>query len=145
MSQRKPRRPRPQQPGRRPPGPCPCGLPAAYEDCCGRLHRGEARAATPEELMRSRYTAFALHDEPYLLRTWHPRTRPPGIGFDPALRWQRLDILGSTGGGPFHGAGTVEFRAHYTHGGRPGSQHENSRFTRHEGDWVYVDGDTGSG
>ena len=57
-------------------GACPCGLAATYGDCCGRLHRGQARAATPEQLMRSRFSAYAVHDEPYLLRTWHPATRP---------------------------------------------------------------------
>lgn len=43
--------------------------------CCGRYLDGEA-APTAEALMRSRYTAFALRDEDYLFRTWHPRTRP---------------------------------------------------------------------
>ncbi|MEU1624807.1 YchJ family metal-binding protein [Streptomyces sp. NPDC020096] len=128
-------------PASRPAGTtCPCGLPSAYEDCCGRLHRGTARAATAEQLMRSRFSAFAVHDEAYLLRSWHPGTRPPGVDFDPALRWLRLEILGGTGGSPFHNEGTVEFRAHYTERGQAGELHENSRFVRHEGDWVYLDG-----
>ena len=71
-------------------GACPCGLAATYDDCCGRLHRGQARAATPEQLMRSRFSAYAVHDEPYLLRTWHPATRPAAIGFNPAVRWLGL-------------------------------------------------------
>lgn len=90
--------------------------------------------------MRSRFSAFAVRDEAYLLRSWHPDTRPPSVEFDPALRWQRLEILGSTDGGAFRNEGTVEFRAHYTLRGRPGRLHENSRFTRHDGAWVYVDG-----
>lgn len=94
--------------------------------------------------MRSRFSAFAVHDEAYLLRSWHPRTRPPRIGFDPALRWLGLDILGSTGGSPFHAEGTVEFRARYTEDGREGALHENSRFVRHDGAWVYLDGLAGS-
>ncbi|MFC0601527.1 YchJ family protein [Streptomyces palmae] len=138
---RRTRRPRPAD---RPAAPdraaCPCGLPADYAACCGRLHRGEAAAATPEELMRSRFSAFVVGDEGYLLRSWHPDTRPPGIDFDPELRWGRLEILGSTDGGVFRNEGTVEFRAHYTVHGRPGALHENSRFTRVDGAWVYVDG-----
>lgn len=93
--------------------------------------------------MRSRYSAFAVGDEAYLLRTWHPTTRPPGAGLDPAPRWVRLEILGTTEGSAFHTSGTVEFRAHYTQGGRAGSLHESSRFVRHEGAWVYLDGVTG--
>jgi SEC-C motif domain protein len=122
---------------------CPCGRPAPYDDCCGRLHRGQARAANPEELMRSRFSAFAVGDEAYLLRTWHPSTRPARVGLDPGPRWLRLEVLGSTGGGPFHSEGTVEFRAHYRDGGRDGTMHENSRFTHHEGAWVYLDGTVG--
>ena len=64
---------------------CVCGLPAPYDDCCGRFHRGDATAPTAERLMRSRFSAFGVGDEAYLLRTWHPSTRPPLIDFDPAL------------------------------------------------------------
>ncbi|MER5642126.1 YchJ family metal-binding protein [Kitasatospora sp. NPDC002227] len=119
--------------------PCPCGRSAAYGECCARFHRGEAAAVTAEELMRSRFSAFAAHDEAYLLRSWHPDTRPASVDFDPGLSWVRLEILGSTEGGPFHSAGTVEFRAHYLAGGQEGTMQENSTFLRHDGAWVYVD------
>ncbi|MER5849466.1 YchJ family metal-binding protein [Streptomyces sp. NPDC002012] len=117
--------------------PCPCGLPATYADCCGRLHAGTVAAPTCEALMRSRYAAFVVRDEAYLLRTWHPDTRPPAVDFDPGMRWVRLEILETTDGSAFHITGTVAFRAHYTDGGRPDSLHEKSRFVRSEGAWVY--------
>ncbi|MFC5907292.1 YchJ family protein [Streptacidiphilus monticola] len=121
--------------------PCPCGLPADYASCCGRLHRGAGQAATAEELMRSRFSAFAVGDTAYLLRSWHPTTRPQGgLDLDPALRWEKLEILATSEGGPFHSEGTVEFRAHYRHGRERGSMHEKSRFARVDGAWVYVDG-----
>ena len=50
---------------------CPCGLGDDYASCCGRLHAG-AHAPTAESLMRSRYSAYAVGDAGYLLRTWHP-------------------------------------------------------------------------
>ncbi|MFF4898840.1 YchJ family protein [Streptomyces sp. NPDC001068] len=131
-------------PSRRQPGSapdparrCPCGLPEPYEGCCGRFHRGEAAAPTAERLMRSRYSAFVERDEPYLLRTWHPRTRPVRLDLDPAMRWTGLEILAAADGTAFHATGTVEFRASY----RGGSLHELSRFERVDGAWVYVDGD----
>jgi SEC-C motif-containing protein len=126
-----------------PPKPtaCPCGLPADYSDCCGKLHSGLAQAATAEQLMRSRYSAFAVRDVPYLLRSWHPDTRPAELDLDPRLSWEGLEILGSTEGGPFHTTGTVEFRAHYRERGTSGTLQENSRFVRHDGAWVYLDGD----
>ncbi|GAA1933449.1 YchJ family protein [Kitasatospora viridis] len=129
------------QPAAALPKACPCGLPADYADCCGRLHRGLARATSAEQLMRSRYSAFVVRDTAYLLRSWHPDTRPAELELGPEPVWERLEILGSTEGGPFHTAGTVEFRAHFREHGVAGSLHENSRFLRHEGDWVYLDGD----
>ncbi|MBT2492047.1 hypothetical protein J7E96_26680 [Streptomyces sp. ISL-96] len=119
--------------------PCPCGLPAAYGECCGRFHSGEAAAPTAELLMRSRYSAFVAQDAAYLLRSWHPDTRPQTLDFDPDMRWQGLDILATADGSAFHTTGTVTFRAHYTHEGEPGELHEQSRFARHEGAWVYLD------
>lgn len=93
--------------------------------------------------MRSRFSAFALRDEAYLIHTWHPATRPAALGLGPTPRWLRLEVLHSTGG-PLHTEGTVEFRAHYAERGRPGVLHERSRFVRHAGAWVYLDGDTES-
>ncbi|MFI2415934.1 YchJ family protein [Streptomyces sp. NPDC018947] len=116
---------------------CPCGLPRTYDECCGRFHSGQAQAPTAEALMRSRYSAFVKGDAGYLLRTWHPRTRPARLDLDPGTRWTGLEILGTTDGSPFHTTGTVTFRASY----RGGSLHEHSRFERSDGAWVYVDGD----
>ncbi|MPZ85448.1 MAG: hypothetical protein GEV28_35705 [Actinophytocola sp.] len=118
---------------------CPCGLGEPVAACCGRLHAGRTHAATAEQLMRSRFSAFALGEEAYLLATWHPSTRPGRLTLDPAREWTRLEILGHTAGGPFDTEGTVEFRAHYRVGRKPGAQHENSRFTRENGTWLYVD------
>ncbi|MEU9832331.1 YchJ family protein [Streptosporangium sp. NPDC048047] len=135
MSRRSPRSPRPSAASA---GPCPCGLPAPYRDCCGRLHRGEAAAPTAEALMRSRYSAFAVGDTAYLLRTWHPRTRPPRLDLDRSLRWTGLEVLETTGGSAFHTEGTVRFRACYVERGAEGRLEEHSRFVREEGAWVYV-------
>ncbi|MEU7412167.1 YchJ family protein [Streptomyces sp. NPDC042638] len=116
---------------------CPCGLPRPYDACCGRFHAGPAGAPTAELLMRSRYSAFVRGDAGYLLRTWHPRTRPARLDLDPRTRWTGLEILDTTDGSAFHATGTVTFRASY----RGGSLHERSRFERVAGAWVYVDGE----
>ena len=90
--------------------------------------------------MRSRYSAFAVGEPGYLLATWHPSTRPRSLDLDPDVRWVGLDVLGTTGGGLLAGEGTVEFRAHSVVHGVAGSQHEDSRFVRAGGRWLYVDG-----
>lgn len=115
---------------------CPCGLPAAYDDCCGALHAGAA-APTAERLMRSRYTAYALGDAAHLLASWHPSTRPAAVPLDPALRWTGLEVL-SASGGLLDTTGTVHFRASWVHGGERGVLEERSRFARDAGRWAYV-------
>ena len=112
---------------------CPCGSGVRYDACCGRLHRGEAEAQTAEELMRSRYAAYAVGALDHVFRTWHPRTRPPELAPDPALTWTGLTVLGA-------GEDWVEFEAAFERDGRPGRLHERSRFERRRGRWVYVDG-----
>ncbi|MEH3143689.1 MAG: YchJ family metal-binding protein [Mycobacterium kyogaense] len=115
---------------------CQCGRDVAAEQCCLPLLRGERQAETAEELMRSRYTAFAVGDADYLWRTWHPRTRPEQVAIDPAVRWMRLDIL------DVH-ADVVEFRATFTdpESQRTGTLHERSRFAVRARRWFYVDGE----
>jgi SEC-C motif-containing protein len=88
--------------------------------------------------MRSRYSAFVVRDEAYLLKSWHSSARPARVDFDPGLRWTGLEIVGTTDGGVFHSEGTVEFVAGYVDRGTPGSMRENSLFQRENGAWVYV-------
>ncbi|WP_370256044.1 YchJ family protein [Streptomyces sp. V4I8] len=116
---------------------CPCRLSEPYDKCCGRYHFGAGAAPTAEALMRARYSAFVQQDEAYLLGTWHPRTRPARVDFDPGMRWTGLEILDTSDGSAFHSTGTVTFRASF----RGGSLHERSRFERVDGAWVYVDGE----
>ncbi len=120
------------------PAACPCGSGTPYDGCCGRLHRGEV-ADTAEQLMRSRYAAFVVGDDAYLFRTWHPRTRPDAVTVPADSAWTGLVVLTTEAGGPDDDTGVVEFEAHYVSAGRPGVQHEVSRFERRRGVWVYVD------
>ncbi|WP_426624745.1 YchJ family protein [Leifsonia sp. McL0607] len=116
---------------------CPCGSGETYANCCGPLHSGTP-APTAERLMRSRFSAFALGDTDYLLRSWHPSTRPATLALDDGLRWYRLDIESTRQGGPFDREGVVAFTAFYT-GAEHGSLRETSRFVKGGGNWFYVE------
>ena len=118
---------------------CPCGSGDVFDACCGPILAGRP-APTAERLMRSRYTAFARGDAAYLLRSWHPSTRPERLDLDEDVRWLRLDILAKTGGGPFDTEGLVEFEAIHRDPAARGVLHERSRFVREGGQWYYVDG-----
>jgi SEC-C motif-containing protein len=117
---------------------CPCGSGREYADCCGLFHRG-AIAPDAEALMRSRYSAFALDLEPYLLATWHPDTRPASLNLaaEPAMKWLGLDVKRHEQSDADHAI--VEFVACYKVNGRAHRLHEVSRFVREGGRWLYLD------
>jgi SEC-C motif-containing protein len=119
--------------------PCACGSGRDYQQCCGLLHAGTPAANAPD-LMRSRYTAYVLANEPYLLATWHSSTRPRSIAFDQQQRWLGLKVLDSKVTGEW--TAEVEFIARYRIGGFPATRlHERGRFVHEAGRWFYVDGD----
>ena len=98
--------------------------------------------ATAEALMRSRFDAFRSADARWLLRTWHPSTRPTSLDLTDNPRWRGLQIVDTNDGGPGDTHGIVEFRATYlADGGGLGILHERSRFVHESGRWFYVDGD----
>jgi SEC-C motif-containing protein len=135
------------------PATCPCGG-ASFATCCGPYLAGAAVPESAATLMRSRYTAYTLRDEPYLLSTWHPSTRPAAPLFDEneRLQWLGLEVESAlrlrqrkANLPEKPDADTVEFVARYKIGGRAHRLHEVSRFVR-EADrdgvqrWYYLDG-----
>ena len=130
----KPRRPAPID--------CPCGLPARYEDCCGRYveHWPDCPAPDAERLMRSRYSAFVRQRADYLLATWHPAHRPAQLDFEPGAQWLGLELRQARHLDATHGE--VEFVARYRLAGRAVRLHERSRFLKLGDHWLYTEGDT---
>ena len=124
---------------------CPCGRqqqkkPLPYGPCCGRWLETNASATDAESLMRSRYSAFVLEREAYLLKTWHLSQRPERIEFDPGVKWLGLDVRSHTLQDEAHAE--VEFVARQKPVNGPAVRlHERSRFVREAGAWLYVDGD----
>lgn len=121
---------------------CACGNPRAYGDCCGRFHAGFA-ADNAVKLMRSRYSAYVLRLDQYLLDTWHSSTRPRVLDLleSDVLQWLGLEIRAQQSS---IDRARIEFIARYRVGG-PGwpieRQHEISHFVKEEdGRWYYVDG-----
>lgn len=89
--------------------------------------------------MRSRYAAFVLCNEVYLLATWHPGTRPAGVAFERAQKWLGLRILAACTTGADQAE--VEFIARYRIGGGSAARlHERSRFLLEQERWWYVNG-----
>ncbi|WP_319432303.1 YchJ family protein [Mycobacterium sp. RTGN5] len=125
----------------RPTDACPCGSGEPLGRCCLPLHRGESQAATAEQLMRARYSAYAVGDLDYVWQTWHPRTRPGALTPDGGLAWTGLQILDAVDGLAGDQTGEVEFRASFRDGRQSGTLHERSRFAVRARRWFYLDGD----
>ncbi|MDT5015182.1 MAG: motif domain protein [Mycobacterium sp.] len=102
---------------------------------------GERQAETAQELMRARYSAYAVGDLDFVWKTWHPRTRPDALTPDAGLTWTGLEVIDTVDGRPGDESGEVEFRAHYRESRRSGTLHERSRFAVRASRWFYVDGE----
>ena len=133
--------------------PCPCGFKGAsfdakksslskvlsYAACCAPLIDGAKPAPDPSTLMRSRYTAFVLEKEQYLLNTWHPSHRPKRIEFEEGIKWLGLELRQYAQKGA--DSVEVEFVARYRIGGKGVRLHERSSFAKHNCCWVYTEGE----
>lgn len=87
--------------------------------------------------MRSRYSAFVVLNEMYLLSTWHETTRPGPLNLDAGQKWIGLKINNAIKNEP----DKVEFTARFKINGKAHRLHELSRFIHENGQWFYVDGD----
>ncbi len=124
---------------------CPCNSDLAYEQCCGAIIRGDRRAQTAEELMRSRYTAFANEEIGYLGTSHDPETRhqfeeDQARQWSAKSEWHGFEVLRTEDGGTDDDTGIVEFVAHYAIDGQTIDHHEISEFRQQDGTWYFRDG-----
>ncbi len=117
-----------------------------FEECCKPFLTHSAKPASAEELMRSRYSAYATVNADYILQTTHRLTR--GLhdadsieNWAKSCAWQRLEIVSRTHGRSTDTFGIVEFKAYYLDAGhRVQYHHECSKFVKESGEWFFVDG-----
>ncbi len=125
---------------------CYCCSGKEFEDCCQPFISGASKPARAEELMRSRYSAYATVAVEYLIKTTHPATRKlhdAGAieNWAKSSVWQKLEIISKTNGETKDKTGTVEFKAYFLDlKGQPQIHHERSNFTKELGKWFFVDG-----
>lgn len=118
---------------------CPCGSGNSYDICCDRLISGGVKASSAEELMRSRYTAYADKNIDYIMNTTHPE-KVGELKKDELQEWadntvwERLEIRGSD-----EENGVVDFIAYFRDNDQTVRHHELAQFKKHEGDWYFFD------
>ena len=126
---------------------CACCSGKVYEKCCQIYINGIARPVTAEQLMRSRYTAYARCEVNYIINTTHPSTRgkysPKAIEeWAISSVWGKLEIISTRKGASQDTIGYVEFKAYYLDSkGQNHLHHEYSTFERLEVNWFFVEGE----
>ncbi len=124
---------------------CPCGSGRSYSECCEPYISGKANAPTAEALMRSRYSAYVVHDIDYIVDTCiHDEEHGIDVqqtrDWSEKSEWLGLKIINVEKGGPSDKEGTVEFTAEYKNGGFKDVHHEIALFKKTNDMWFY---DTG--
>ena len=125
---------------------CHCGSGGEFENCCQPFIGETAKPKTAEELMRSRYSAYATCAVEYILRSTHPSVRKfhdvESIEkWAQSSVWQKLEIVSKTDGAAKDKKGAVEFKAYFLDAEKnPQIHHELSNFAKELGKWFFVDG-----
>lgn len=123
---------------------CPCGSKQSYATCCEVAHQDHHNVTTPEQLMRSRYSAHVLGLVDYVINTYHPschaEEQREGIAESINSDWAGLEVI-DTAQGSHDNEGFVEFKAYFNEDGAQYCMQERSRFVRENGLWFYIDGE----
>jgi SEC-C motif-containing protein len=124
---------------------CPCGSGKQYAECCEPFITGAQSAPTAEALMRSRYTAYAVHAIDYIVNTCVKKGEPDidvkqTKDWSEKSTWLGLKILSTDKGGLSDAEGTVEFEARYEQNGLRDTYHEKAAFKKQDGVWLYDEG-----
>ncbi|WP_233280374.1 YchJ family protein [Rheinheimera mangrovi] len=126
--------------------PCYCGSGKSFAACCEPLICGQAFAQNPQQLMRSRYSAYCHHDKNpqcyhYILQTYHSKARAEHhladiADFAKAVRFIGLKIIDDAK----LTADQVHFVASYLVGDKLEVLDEVSDFQLEQGHWMYCSG-----
>ncbi len=122
---------------------CPCSSQKAYKNCCGPFLEQKQLPQTPEQLMRSRYTAYSLARIDYIKKTMKDNAL---IGFDELIaeKWAKsitwLDLKVILAQPTDSDIGFVEFIARFIEQDQIKKIHETSEFQKENGCWFYVNG-----
>jgi SEC-C motif-containing protein len=122
---------------------CPCGSDSDFKACCGPYLHVQKYAATPEALMRSRYTAYFNGNLTYIEATMRGSALikfNQGKNTKRTHEWLGLQVINAYDDLDPN-VGYVEFIAKYKHNNKVHQIHERSKFHREEGRWYYVDGE----
>lgn len=121
---------------------CYCGREKSFEECCKPFIDGDKLPKTPEELMRSRFSAYVVKNIDYIYDTHDPKTRE-GLTKEMistwanTTEWTNLEVIFTKDGKPGDETGIVEFKGNFLEKGYKGTHHEISTFKLIGDRWFY--------
>jgi len=121
---------------------CYCCSNKSFKDCCEPYILGEKYPLTAETLMRSRYSAFCVLNQPYLEKTVAGKAKRMFEGPLVPVDWVSLDICDTQHGAQDDETGMVHFKAYFKEKDQLFCLNEKSQFEKIKGRWFYVDGET---
>ena len=123
---------------------CPCASGKTFGQCCGPILNGEHKAETAWDLMRARYSAYAVGDGKFLFASCGPEVRAEfdektTRDWSKSAQWQGLDIIATEKGGKDDEEGEVSFVAHYAANGQKCEHREHATFRKIDGERRVID------
>lgn len=120
---------------------CYCGSGKTYAQCCAVIIADSSKAETVEQLMRSRYSAYAQGDLAYIKKTMAGNAlkefqTQKQQGWQQPTEWLGLVVHSSK---TLKKKGYVEFTVTYRREGQKRTMREHSEFKKIDGKWFYVD------
>ena len=124
---------------------CPCTPDKEFAVCCEPIIQQKRKAVTAEELMRSRYSAYALGHVDWIIESQSPDgrqfvDRTATEQWSKRATWHRMEVVGVEGGAADDTEGFVDFKAYYTIAGEDITHHEVASFRKEDDTWYFVDG-----
>ena len=125
---------------------CPCGSGQTYEQCCEVFIKGKRLPETAEQLMRSRYSAHAMQEIPYIFETIHPNFRDDwdeeaATAWSKNAIWHGMDVVETEAGGPGDDRGIVEFVARFSMKNEVMRHCERAVFEKVDNRWYFTEGE----
>jgi len=127
---------------------CPCGSTKNLKDCCSIIHDAPHNAVHAQQIMRARFSAFALGHIDFIINSYHSSANAhlerDQITDSTKLSWVKLEIIDA----PIIESGSkysyVEFKAWFIEEGKLECMQERSRFVKEMRaehlQWCYLDG-----
>ena len=126
---------------------CPCCSNLAYDKCCKPFHEGKI-CSNALDLMRSRYSAYALDKTSYIIETTHIDSPSYNMNmqeweeeirrFSKKTSFEKLEIMDFSDG---EKTAYVTFRAYLKQNEKDVSFTEKSLFEKVDGKWFYKMGE----